>query len=209
MTPNLDRLAAAGRVFDDAHAHNVVTLPSHANILTGLYPFQHGIRDNSGLVLGEELPTLATLLGEAGYATAAFVAAYPLDSRFGLDRGFEVYDDRYPRSSRRTEFLLAERRGDEVVAAAADWWRASADEKRFLWLHLFDPHAPYRPPEPFAERFAGRPYLGEVAAVDAFLEPFLGPLLARGEPPALGGPHLRSWRGSGGARRADPRPVRL
>jgi len=86
-TPNLDRLAAAGRVFTDAHAHNVVTLPSHTNILTGLYPFQHGVRDNSGFALPADVSTLATVLHDAGYAAGAFVGAYPLDSRYGLGRG--------------------------------------------------------------------------------------------------------------------------
>ncbi len=184
-TPVLDRLAKQGRVFTDAHAHNVVTLPSHANILTGLYPYQHGIRDNSGFVLDESVPTLATALRAAGYATAAFVAAYPLDSQFGLDRGFEVYDDRYPEGSDATEFVLPERRGDEVVAAALEWWRGQPDGPRFLWLHLFDPHAPYVPPEPFASRYRDAPYLGEVAATDHFLAPLLEPFLDGREPPAL------------------------
>ncbi len=184
-TPVVDRLAKQGRVFTRAHAHNVVTLPSHANILTGLYPYQHGIRDNSGFTLGKSRPTLATVLHDAGYATGAFVAAYPLDSQFGLDRGFEVYDDRYPEGSDPTEFVLPERRGDEVVAAALEWWRERRGRPRFLWVHLFDPHAPYAPPEPFASRYQGTPYLGEVAATDAFLAPLLEPFLDRREPPAV------------------------
>ena len=183
-TPVLDRLASQGRVFTDAHAHNVVTLPSHANILTGLYPYQHGIRDNGGFRLDESVPTLATVLRQAGYATAAFVAAYPLDSQFGLDRGFEVYDDRYPEGSKATEFVLPERRGDEVVAAALAWWQ-SRRRPRFLWLHLFDPHAPYAPPEPFASRYRSTPYLGEVAATDAFLGPLLEPFLEGRQPRAV------------------------
>lgn len=184
-TPVLDRLAAQGRVFTDAHAHNVVTLPSHANILTGLYPYQHGLRDNSGFRLAERFSTLATVLSAAGYATGAFVGAYPLDSRFGLDRGFDVYDDRTTRGDQAEAFSLAERRGDEVVAPALDWWGRQRGRPRFLWVHLYDPHAPYAPPEPFASRFAGNPYLGEVAASDAFLAPLLGPLLDRKEPPCL------------------------
>src|SRR5689334_11736992 len=98
-TPFLDRLAADGVVFTNAHAHNVVTLPSHVNILTGLYPYQHGVRDNSGFTLPATVPTLGALLKKAGYATAAFVGAYPLDSRNGLGQGFDVYDDDYPRGS--------------------------------------------------------------------------------------------------------------
>jgi arylsulfatase A-like enzyme/Flp pilus assembly protein TadD len=184
-TPVLDRLAARGRVFTGAHAHNVVTLPSHTNILTGLYPFQHGVRDNSGFRLPAAVPTLATVLREAGFATGAFVGAYPLDSTFGLDRGFEVYDDHYPKGSDPEAFAFAERKGDKVVGPALAWWKKESGRRRFLWVHLFDPHAPYDPPAPFASRFAGNPYLGEVAAADAFLGPLLEPFLAGAEPPAV------------------------
>jgi arylsulfatase A-like enzyme/Tfp pilus assembly protein PilF len=184
-TPVLDRLAATGRVFPDAHAHNVITLPSHTNILTGLYPFQHGVRENSGFTLSPAVPTLATLLRKAGYRTAAFVGAYPLDSHYGLNQGFEVYDDRFPRGSSPDEFTIAERRGDAVVAPALAWWKAHRGERRFLWVHLYDPHAAYEPPEPFASRYRDRLYLGEIAATDSFLAPLLSPLLDRREPPAL------------------------
>lgn len=184
-TPTLDRLAAGGRVFTQAHAHNVVTLPSHANILTGLLPFQHGVRDNSGFALDGGVSTLATWLGEAGYATAAVVGAYPLDRRYGLARGFELYDDRFARGSDPAAFVIAERRGDEVVAAARAWWAANAARPRFLWAHLYDPHAGYEPPEPFASRYRDAPYLGEVAAVDSYLTPLLAPFLDGGERPAL------------------------
>ncbi len=185
QTPVLDRLAAQGRVFTNAHAHNVVTLPSHTNILTGLYPFQHGVRDNTGFKLATKIPTLATVLHGAGFATGAFVGAFPLDSQFGLDHGFDVYDDRYPKGSNETEFVLPERRGDEVVRLALAWWRAHAGKPRFLWVHLYDPHAAYEPPEPFASRFKDNPYLGEVAAADSFLAPLLGPFLDGREKPAL------------------------
>lgn len=184
-TPVLDRMAAGGRVFDDAHAHNVVTLPSHSNILTGLYPYQHGVRENSGFVLADSVPTLATLLKEAGYATGAFVAAYPLDARFGLSRGFDVYDDSFPRGSSAAEFVVAERRGDQVVAPALAWWAAQKGRRRFLWVHLYDPHAGYEPPEPFASRYRESPYLGEVAATDSFLAPLLSPFLDGQEAKAL------------------------
>jgi arylsulfatase A-like enzyme/Flp pilus assembly protein TadD len=186
QTPVLDRLAAQGRVFTNAHAHNVVTLASHTNILTGLYPFQHGVRDNTGFRLAAGFPTLATVLHDAGYATGAFVGAFPLDSQFGLDHGFDVYDDHYPKGSHVTEFYLPERRGDEVVRLALAWWRAQAGKKpRFLWVHLYDPHAPYEPPEPFASRFKTNLYLGEVAAADSFLAPLLAPFLDGKEKPAL------------------------
>ena len=183
-TPRLDRLAAGGWTFTGAHAHAVTTLPSHASMLTGRLPFEHGVRTNGGYTLREELPTAATVLAGAGFATGAFVAAFPLDSRFGLDRGFDVYDDRTARGQG-AEFALPERRGDEVVAAARAWWQANAARRRFLWVHLFDPHAPYAPPEPFASAHPGQPYLGEVAAVDSFLAPLLEPHLAGAEPPAL------------------------
>lgn len=185
QTPVLDRLASQGRVFTNTHAHNVVTLPSHTNILTGLYPFQHGVRDNSGFRLAGTVPTLATVLHGAGYATGAFVGAFPLDSQFGLDRGFDVYDDRYPEGAHEEEFVIAERRGDEVVRLATSWWQKQKGKPRFLWIHLYDPHASYEPPEPFASRFKDNPYLGEVAAVDSFLAPLLSPFLDGKEKPAL------------------------
>jgi arylsulfatase A-like enzyme/tetratricopeptide (TPR) repeat protein len=184
-TPLLDRLAGGGRVFTAAHAHNVVTLPSHTNILTGLYPFQHGVRDNEGFRVPAGVPTLATVLHAAGYTTGAFVGAYPLDSWFGLNRGFDVYDDHYPKGSRPDQFLFAERKGDKVVAPALAWWQRQRGRRRFMWVHLFDPHAPYEPAEPYASRFPASPYLGEVAAADGYLAPLLEPFLAGAETPTL------------------------
>ncbi|HET9769170.1 MAG TPA: sulfatase-like hydrolase/transferase, partial [Thermoanaerobaculia bacterium] len=183
-TPLLDRFAAGGRVFTNAHAHNVVTLPSHTNVLTGLYPYQHGVRENSGFRLGAGIPTLATALQGAGYATGAFVGGYPLAARFGLARGFDEYDDRFTSGGLDDQFSLAERRGDEVVKAALAWWRTVQGKPRFLWVHLYDPHAPYQPPAEIARRFVD-PYLGEVAAADSFLKPLLEPLLAAGAPPTF------------------------
>ena len=175
-TPFLDRLARESVVFTNAHAHNVVTLPSHANILTGLYPYQHGIRDNAGYKLDPKFATAATLLKQKGYATGAFIGAFPLDARFGLTRGFDVYDDKYPEGKGRLDFKVAERSAEEVLAAAAQWWRAQRGP-RFLWAHVYDPHAPYAPPEPFAARYAGRLYLGEIAYVDSMLSRFIAPLI--------------------------------
>lgn len=178
-TPHLDRLAAEGVVFPFAHAHNVVTLPSHANILTGLLPYQHGVRDNQGFRLPASVPTLAETLREAGFATAAVVAAYPLDARFGLDRGFDLYDDRIAGAVGAAARPL-ERSGEEVVARGLAWWRENQGRRRFLWVHLFEPHAPYEPPEPWASRFAGEPYLGEAATADAALAPLLAEVTAEG-----------------------------
>jgi arylsulfatase A-like enzyme/Flp pilus assembly protein TadD len=184
-TPVLDRLASRGVVYANAHAHNVVTLPSHANILTGLLPYQHGLRDNTGFRLDETTATLATMLQANGYATAAFVGAFPLDSRFGLARGFDVYDDKYPRGKTPLDFEMPERPAAAVVAGALAWWNEKRSAPRFLWVHLYDPHAPYRPPPPFVEKYRGREYLGEVAATDAALEPLLDSIRDAKDPPTL------------------------
>jgi arylsulfatase A-like enzyme/Tfp pilus assembly protein PilF len=176
-TPFLDSLAARGVVFTNAHAHNVVTLPSHANILTGLNPYQHGVRENAGFVLDESHVTIAKLLRDQGYATGAFVAAYPLDARFGLGQGFDVYDDNYGKGRATLDFSVQERAAAAVLEPAARWWQSAEGKRRFLWVHLYDPHAPYAPPEPFASEYATNPYLGEVASVDAALQQHLAPLL--------------------------------
>jgi arylsulfatase A-like enzyme/tetratricopeptide (TPR) repeat protein len=180
-TPNLDALAREGLVFDSAHASNVVTLASHTNILTGLYPYQHGVRENAGFRLDSRFPTLATILSARGYATAAIVAAFPLDSRYGLNRGFDLYDDHYPPSASSYDFELQERPGTEVVDLGCRWFEKERGKSRFLWVHLYEPHAPYRPPAPFAQRYEGNRYLGEVATADAALEPLLRMVRAEGK----------------------------
>ncbi len=178
-TPNLDALAADGVRFDYAHAQAVITLPSHTSILTGLYPFQHGIHDNTGYRLRPGVDTLATVLERAGYATGAFVGAFPLDSRFGLNRGFDVYDDHYGETNRLVAFAMPERRAGVVVDIATRWIGRQRG-KWFAWVHVFDPHAPYQPPAPFDSQYAGHLYDGEVAYVDAALGPLLA--LARHQP---------------------------
>jgi arylsulfatase A-like enzyme/Flp pilus assembly protein TadD len=190
-TPALDRLAAEGVRFDFAHAHAVVTLTSHASILTGLYPFQHGLRDNSGYRLDPGMRTAASLFKDAGYATAAFVAAFPLHSRFGLATGFDRYDETFGETRAPTEFVMPERPASAVVPLARQWINdrahAAQDVPRttepwFVWLHLFDPHAPYRPPPPFDAQYRDQPYLGEVAATDFALAPLLDDLRAGARP---------------------------
>ena len=175
-TPNLDRLAREGMAFSNAHAHNVMTLPSHANILTGLYPYQHGVRNNQGFRLPGEIPTLATFLKARGYATGAFIGAFPLDARFGLSRGFDVYNQDYPQGTHEYDFGVAERPATEVIAAARRWRESVGPRPYFLWVHLYDCHSPYRPVSPFDKTYAADPYLGEVASVDAALEPLLADL---------------------------------
>jgi Flp pilus assembly protein TadD len=180
-TPWMDRLAREGVRFEQAHAQNVVTLPSHANILSGRYPFDHGIRDNAAFRFPSDRDTLATILGRAGYRTAAFVSAFPLDSRFGLDRGFSVYDDRLGDPEKRAGFLMQERPGAQTIAAARAWLAAQKGAKTFMWVHLYEPHFPYAPPEPFAARYASDLYHGEVSYADSLLQPLLEPLLALGK----------------------------
>ena len=183
-TPFLDSLAARGIVCRNAHAHNVITLPSHTNILTGLYPFQHGVRENSGFVLDPKYPTVATMLHQSGFTTAAFIGAFPLDRRFGLAQGFDLYDDNYGKGEASIDFVVQERRASAVLEAAAQWWRGNEGKKRFMWVHLYDPHAPYAPPEPFATQYRGNEYLGEIAYVDSELQSQLAPILAA-DPGAL------------------------
>ncbi len=171
-TPALDALAAAGARFTFAHAHAVVTLPSHTSLLTGKYPYEHGIRDNNGYRVRTGEATLATRLKAMGFATGAFVGAFPLDQRFGLNQGFDVYDDRIPETGSTIDFALPERRADEVVSAARAWIGAQSSPW-FSWVHVFDPHAPYRAPAPFDTQYATDAYAGEVAWTDAALAPLL------------------------------------
>lgn len=174
-TPTIDALAARGVRFAEGVAQVPLTLPSHASILTGVTPLVHGVRDNAGFALGPSLPTLAEAFRDAGYDTAAFVSGFPLHHRFGLARGFADYDDRFPRGADSSRLPYIERRADQTLAAASEWLgrRTRAERPLFVWLHLFDPHAPYEPPEPQRSRFLDRPYDGEVAFTDAQLGEFL------------------------------------
>ena len=183
-TPNLDGLAASGTRFEFAHAHAVTTLPSHASILTGVYPFEHGIHDNAGYRLPEDSLTLAAMLRAEGFATGAFVGAFPLDSRFGLDNGFDVYDDRFGYAEGPSDLAIAERPAEAVVEVARAWIE-SQEGRWFAWVHLFDPHAVYRAPPPFDTRHAESPYHGEVAYTDHALGPLLDTAGAADERPTL------------------------
>lgn len=163
-TPHIDGLAAKGVLFTIAFAHTPTTLPSHTNILLGTIPPYHGVHDNSNFIVKEEFLTLAEHLKNHGYSTAAFVGAFPLDSRFGLTQGFDVYDDNYGSKSSQ-EFSYVERKAEVVVEKAIGW----LDEQKspwFLWIHCFDPHQRYDPPEPFKAQYSDNPYDGEVAYVD-------------------------------------------
>lgn len=185
QTPNLDRLAREGARFAAMSSAVPLTLPSHATLLTGLLPPLHGLRVNGAGRLPPDVPTLAERLSSAGFDTAAFVGAFVLDHRFGLDRGFAVYDDAVAREAGgQAPRLEAERPANEVVDRALAWLgqrpRGGA-QGFFLFVHLYDAHAPYAPPEPWRSRFAGRPYDGEIAFADAQLGRLLEALAARGE----------------------------
>lgn len=166
-TPNIDTLAAKGLIFRRAFAHTPTTLPSHASILTGSTPLYHGIHENSQFILKEKYLTLAEHLQSAGYSTGAFVGAFPLDSRFGLNQGFDVYNDNYGSHGTQT-FAYVERRAEIVVEQALAWLQQQSGPW-FLWIHVYDPHQRYDPPEPFKSRYPSRPYEGEVAYVDTCL----------------------------------------
>ncbi|MGD2294756.1 MAG: sulfatase-like hydrolase/transferase [Candidatus Aminicenantes bacterium] len=167
QTPNIDSLAERGVLFTRAFAHTPTTLPSHANILLGTTPLYHGVHENVNFFVPEEHLTLAEYLKAHGYATAAFVGAYPLDSRFGLSQGFDLYDDSYERSHSKN-FLDLERRAEAVVENVFRWFE-TADSPWFVWVHCFDPHTPYNPPGDFKSRFKKNLYNGEVAYVDSVL----------------------------------------
>ena len=169
-TPNLDALAARGARFEFAHAHAVVTLVSHASILTGTYPYEHGVRDNTGYRLDTRDATAAALLKARGFSTGAFVGGFPLDRRFGLGSGFDLYDDRMTRTGTTGEASERERPADIVVKSAIAWIGAQPG-KWFAWVHVYDPHEPYEPPRDYATRFPTDAYAGEVAWTDAALGP--------------------------------------
>ena len=181
QTPNLDRLASGGARFTFAHAHAVVTLPSHTSILTGRLPYEHGMRDNSGFRVKDGTATLATRLKAAGLATGAFVGGFPLTKRFGLTPGFDVYDDQIPELEGDISFTMPERRADEVVSRAVDWI-GKTSTRFFTWVHVFDPHSPYKPPGELATTYAGQPYYGEVAFVDRALGPLFDRLATLSRP---------------------------
>jgi arylsulfatase A-like enzyme/Flp pilus assembly protein TadD len=166
-TPALDDLAAHGTRWTRAVAPAPLTLPSHATLLTGLDPPTHGVRSNGGQALPAEIPTLAEVLAGRGFATAAFVGSRVLDARFGLDRGFDLYDDAML-AERVGEYGYPERSADAVTDAALAWLdELPAGSRFFLWVHYYDPHAPYDPPEAFRGASVADNYRGEVAFVDS------------------------------------------
>ncbi len=169
-TPTMDTFAARGIKFERCIAQTPLTLPSHASIMTGTYPPFHGVRDNGGFLVPQELSTLAEVMQQNGYSTSAFVAAYVLDAKWGLNQGFDTYFDRFDLSKYKTISLgHVQRRGDEVIDEVIPWLEGHKQQKFFTWIHLYDPHTPYDPPPPFRDEYANRPYAGEIAYTDAQL----------------------------------------
>ncbi len=164
-TPRLDALAREGVWFENARSPVPLTLPAHTTIFTGAYPIRHRVRNNGNYLVPPDIRTLAEVLRERGYATAAFVSAFVLDSRYGLDRGFDIYDD-HMNEDRRVSNWQPERRAEETVGAFAEWLKSHSGGRFFAWVHFFDPHMPYAPPAPF-DRLLADPYDGEIAYMDA------------------------------------------
>jgi len=169
-TPRLDHIAAGGALFEQATVHVPLTRPSHASIFTGLLPAEHGLRDNVSPSLAPEVPTLAPMLKAAGFRTAAFVSSIVLSRQSGLHRGFDEYADRFEVDGDDARFLnTIQRPGDVAMKEALAWIQSAGDGRFFAWIHLYDPHDPYEPPEPYASQYAGRPYDGEVAWTDELM----------------------------------------
>jgi len=167
-TPALDGLAERGVRFENAISPTPLTLPSHTSLMTALDPPRHGVRNNSTFRLDDDFPTLAERMREQGLATAAFVGAVVLDRQYGLAQGFDYYDDRMAPRRAAGEFGFAERTADRVVDSSIAWL-TSAPDRFFLWVHLYDPHAGYKPPARYLAQRPYHPYAGEIAFADAEL----------------------------------------
>lgn len=167
LTPTLDALAKEGVLFERANTPAPLTLPSHASMMTGLLPPEHGLVTNGRGRLGDDVPTLAETLGDAGYDTGGFVASFVLHRKFGLDRGFAAYDDDLTNTEPSEHGLQRQRDGGRVVDSALDWLGLPRRKPFFCWVHLYDPHVPYQHhPNEFGETFRDRPYDAEIAYVD-------------------------------------------
>ncbi len=170
-TPNLDALAGRGVVFEQAATATPLTLPSHCTIMTGMYPTYHGVRVNGNTALNDEQTTLAEVLEAQGYQTRAFIAAFVLDGRWGLKQGFQHYDDQFDlKKYKHLDLGEVQRPGNEIMDAALAWLEEKKAAPFFAWIHLYDPHVPYAPPEPYASEYGRRGpaglYDGEIAFMD-------------------------------------------
>ena len=164
-TPNIDAIAAEGIRFENVISPISMTLPAHGSMLTGTNPLYHGVHDNEDYQLGKFNTTLAEILKDEGFTTAAVVSAFVLDSQFGIDQGFDTFDDRL-NYEHKTSGPIKDRKGSETSRLAVKWLEENRNEKFFLFLHYFDPHVEYQPPEPFASQYAHNLYAGEIAYTD-------------------------------------------
>lgn len=170
-TPNLDSLARRGVLFEQAATNTPLTLPAHCSIMTGMYPTYHGVRINGNTALNEEQTTIAEVLSARGYQCGAFIGAFVLDGRWGLRQGFQHYDDQFDlKKYKHIDLGAVQRPGNEVMDIALDWLEEQKSAPFFAWIHLYDPHTPYEPPEPYGSEYGPRSryglYDGEIAFMD-------------------------------------------
>ena len=163
-TPNIDAIADEGFVFENVTSPAPLTLPAHSSMMTGTIPPSHGVHGNKGYKLGDSNTTIAEVLKSNGFSTGAVISTFVMDSQFGLDQGFDTYDDSF--DEKLSTAGIVERRGREASDHAISWIEQHKDESFFLFLHYYDPHANYEPPEPFKTRYASNPYAGEIAYTD-------------------------------------------
>jgi len=180
-TPALSALRKDSILFEKAYSHAPLTVPSHASMLTGRVPADHGIHDNLGYHLRKDIPTLAEALKKEGYATGGAVSCFVLKAVSGISRGFDFYDDNVDPAEGRAALGQVQRLGDETEKQLAAWLqRVPRDKPVFAFLHLYEPHTPYEPPEPFKSRYKDQPYDGEIATADAIVGRFLSLLKEKG-----------------------------
>ena len=207
QTPALDALAARGLRFEHATTVAPLTLPAHSSLMTGTFPGFHGVRDNGGFYLGDDQTTLATVLRAHGYRTGGFVSAFVLDHRWGIAQGFDRYYDDFDLAKYRVDAGLdaVQRPGSEVVSKAIEWLDQDAAQPFFAWAHLYEPHAPYDPPEPIRGRFPPTmigAYDGEIATADIQIGRLIDHLASAASAPAASSARSSSI-GAGASRRGS------
>lgn len=179
-TPVIDRLASEGVRFERVYGSAPITLPNHASILTGTHPLFHGARNNATFMVDPSITTAAEIFSSKKYTTSAFIASFPLLARFGLDQGFQVYDDKIEEGKEKRTFLFQERRAGDVNKAVFKWLGTNPKTPYFTWVHYFDPHYSYEPPSPYKERYFTNLYDGEIAYTDSQIGELLNVLNRKG-----------------------------
>jgi len=177
-TPHMDFLAAGGTRFTNTFCQYPMTLPSHVSIMTSTFPQYHGIKNNGYYVLDESYTTLAEVLKSSGYTTSAFIGAVVLESKFGLAQGFDTYEDTF-KTPDFLKALEAQNLAEDVYASARSWFETNYQNKFFMWVHFYDPHAPYTPPPPYDQKYTN-PYDGEVAYTDVYVGKLIEMLKEKG-----------------------------